>query len=46
MYRTTTRTNANLRKRARREINRAISNAGSTGLRDELIIIAQRSGLI
>jgi len=30
--------------RTRREINRAISNAASPALRDELIAVAQRSG--
>ena len=30
--------------RTRREINRAINNAATPAMRDELIIVAQRSG--
>jgi hypothetical protein len=30
--------------RARRELNRAIANASTPAMRDELILVAQRSG--
>ena len=46
MYRSTATRSTTLRKRARREITRAINNAASPSLRDELIVIAQRGGLI
>jgi len=31
--------------RTRRELNRAISNAATPAMRDELILVAQRSGM-
>jgi hypothetical protein len=31
--------------RTRRELNRAISNAATPAMRDELVLVAQRSGM-
>ena len=32
--------------RTRRELNRAIANASTPAMRDELILVAQRSGIV